>query len=428
MAINKQKTQELINNIQAVLNNVSSNLPEPLRPWLSDILLGKAIKEIENLITESRFPTIYVLGRSGHGKSSLINMLSGQNIAEVDDIKPCTPSAQPYFISFTEVFSEWRVIDSRGIFETTSPEGAPTIDALAQVKDDVRRYQPDIILHVIAASETRTLQPDFIAFSEIQRTIEKETGTPTPSLMVLTKVDVLGNPREWPAEKFAKKAALIQDLLRYVSHNVMKAKSSRIDANSTIKGFRFEDHKEYIGVIPVCTLHNDAWNIDTLSSFIGTYLPESTLLDYYQGLKRKDLLRRFSTSIIQRFVGISMLIATAPIPIVDFTVLIPLQLLLVAVIAGLSCRSFSLESVTEFTVATGINVGTTLGAKQLAQQFVEFIPIIGLPIHGLLAGATTYGIGKAAEIYFFTGEIKTVSSALGFAREWIISKATRREI
>ena len=59
---------------------------------------------------------------------------------------------------------------------------------------------------------------------------------------------------------------------------------------------------------------------------------------------------------------------------------------------------------------------------------MEFIPIIGLPVHGLLAGATTYGIGKAAEVYFFTGEIKTVNSALGFAREWIISKVTRREI
>ena len=39
MAINKQKTQELINSIQTILNNVSSSLPEPLRPWLSDILL-----------------------------------------------------------------------------------------------------------------------------------------------------------------------------------------------------------------------------------------------------------------------------------------------------------------------------------------------------------------------------------------------------
>lgn len=422
MAINKQQARELINVISGVFDNFSGIWSESQRQWLRNIVLGPAIAEIEKLIAESRPPTLYILGRSGHGKSSLINTLAKQKVADVDDIKPCTPSAQPYFISFSDVFSEWRVIDSRGIFETTSPDGAPTINALDQVKHDINHYRPDILLHVIAASETRTLQPDFVAFSEIQQTIKNETGTTTPSLMVLTKIDVLGNPREWPAETSPKKAALIQELLDYVSHKVLKAKSSRIDMNATIKGYQFEQHKDYIGIIPICALHDDSWNIDTLSSFIGTHLPESTLLDYYQGLKRKDLLRLFSTSIIQKFVGIAVLIGIAPIPIVDLMVLVPLQLLLITVIAGLSCRSFSTDSVAEFTVATGINIGTTLGAKQLAQQVIEFIPVIGLPLHGLLAGATTYAIGKAAEAYFFNGEIIKDTSALNFVREWIVRR------
>jgi len=424
MAINKQRARELIDSVSGVFDNFSGIWSESQHQWLRNILLGPAIVEIEKLIADSRPPTLYILGRSGHGKSSLINMLANKNIAGVDDIKPHTPSAQAYDILFTEVFSAWRVIDSRGIFETTSPDGAPAIDALDQVKKDVSHYKPDIILHVIAASETRTLQPDFIAFSEIQRIIEKETGTRTLSLMILTKVDVLGNPRDWPAEKFPKKVALIHDLLDYVCHTVLKAKSRRIDMNSTIKGHHLEQHKDYLGVIPVCGLHGDSWNIDTVASFIGTYLPESTLLDYYQGLKRKDLLRRFSTSIIQKFVGIAVLIGIAPMPIADLMVLVPLQLLLITVIAGLSCRSFSTDSVTEFTVATGINIGTTLGARQLGQQVVEFIPVIGLPLHGLLAGATTYAIGKAAEAYFFNGEIIKVNSALNLARDWMFGKIT----
>ena len=424
MAINKQRAKDLIDGISAVFDNIGGNWTPEQRTWLRNVLLGPAIAEIEQLITKSRPPTLYILGRSGHGKSSLINTLAKQEVARVDDIKPCTPSAEPYLISFADVFSEWFVIDSRGIFETTSPDGAPTIDALEQVKRDISHYRPDIILHVIAASETRTLQPDFIAFSEIQRIIERETGVRTPSVMVLTKVDVIGNPREWPAEKSPKKAAQIQDLLNYIAHTVLKAKSKRIDLNTTIKGYLLEQHKDYIGVIPVCALNGESWNNETLSSFIGSYLPKSAILDYYQGLRDKNLLSRLSTSIILKFAGIAALIGMAPIPIADFMILLPLQLLLITVIAGLSCRSFSVDSVTEFTIATGINVGTTLGARQLAQQFVEFIPVIGLPLHGLLAGGTTYAIGKAAEAYFFNGEIGKAGSTLSLVREWIFGRLT----
>ncbi|MGI8648945.1 MAG: GTPase, partial [Rubrobacter sp.] len=106
------------------------------------------------------------MGRSGHGKSSLINALAGRKVAEVDDIKPRTIGADPHYISFPEFYAEWEIIDSRGIFETTSPEGAPQQDALTQVKEDIRRHRPDVVLHVIAAPETRTLQNDFKAFAE----------------------------------------------------------------------------------------------------------------------------------------------------------------------------------------------------------------------------------------------------------------------
>jgi hypothetical protein len=46
---------------------------------------------------------------------------------------------------------------------------------------------------------------------------------------------------------------------------------------------------------------------------------------------------------------------------------------------------------------------------------------VGAGISGAMAGATTYGIGKAAEAYFFAGEMRRPSS---FLRDW--ARVSRR--
>lgn len=426
MAVDKSKTRDLIDEINAAFDVAASGLSEKTREWLKKNIMGAALSEIEKLVVESRPPVLYVMGRSGHGKSSLINALAGRKVAEVGDIKPRTVGADPYYISFPEVYAEWEIIDSRGIFETTTPEGAPQKDALAQVKEDIRKYRPDIILHVIAAPETRTLQNDFKAFAEVQKVAVKERqkvavkerGSPAPSIMVVSKVDVIGNPRDWPLEEHANKAGLVKELLDYVTNDVLASPRNKIDLNSSIKGYALTGG-DYVGIVPVCARDGDEWNVTTLSSFIGKHLPENALLDFYQAQQRKELLRRLSTSVIRRFSIIGGGIGTAPVPIADIVVLTPLQLLMVALIAGLSCRPFSLDSVSEFAAASGVNIGAAFGARQLARQLVKFVPVVGLPASGTMAGAATFGIGKAAEAYFFYGETKR---PVTFLREWFTKR------
>lgn len=405
MAIDKSKTRDLINGINTAFDEATSKLSEERREWLKENIMSAAFGELEKLIMESRPPVLYVMGRSGHGKSSLINALAGRKVADVDDIKPCTIGADPYYISFPEFYAEWEIIDSRGIFETTTPEGAPQKDALAQVKEDIRKHRPDVILHVIAAPETRTLQNDFKAFAEVQKVAKKGLGAHVPSIMVVSKVDVIGNPRDWPIEEHANKAGLVKELLDYVTNDVLECPREKIDLNSSIKGYILTGG-DYAGIVPVCVRESDEWNVDTLFSLIGERLPESARLDFYQAQQRKELLRQFSTSITKRFSTIAGGIGMAPFPIADIAVLTPLQLLMVALIAGLSCRPFSVNSVAEFTAATGVTIGTAIGVRELARQLVKFVPIVGLPVSGAIAGATTLGIGKSAEAYFFQGEIK----------------------
>ena len=424
MAVDKEKTKQLIESVNATFDTVASALEESKRQWIKEKVLGAALGEIEKLVVESRPPVLYIMGRSGHGKSSLINALAKREVAKTDDVRPCTVGVEPYFITFSEFYSEWHVIDSRGIFETTQPDGAPDANALDQVKADVAKYRPDVILHVVAAPETRTLENDFKAFAEVQAVVRRELGAPPPAVMVVNKIDVMGNPRQWPLEEHPQKASIVKELLDYVAKDALGGTPKRYDLNHALHGYTLED-ADYVGLIPVCALPGeDVWNVATLSSFIGEHLPESAQLDFYQAQQRKEQLRRVSSSITARFSSIAGLIGTSPVPISDIAVLTPLQSLMVAFIAGLSCRQMSVDAVTEFATASGVNVGAAFGVREIARQALKFLPVGGNAASGVIAAGATYGIGKSAEAYFFNGEVK---KPVEFVKQWWASRSAETD-
>lgn len=412
MAIDKASAKNLLDEIDSLVKGI---VPEDILGPIEQAILGPVREEISKFITESREPRIYVMGRSGHGKSSLINCLCNQVVAEPGDVKPKTSESEIYKIEFPESHAKWEVIDSRGLFESTPPEGGAQADTVQLVVDDVKTYEPDVILHVIAAPEARTLHNDLIAYSTICDQIAEHTSTKPPTLIILNRVDTLGNPRDWPPEKSRSKRNLIRELLDYVAKDILQVRVDAIDSSDMIKGYRVED-SQYLGIIPASCLFEDRWNLDTVHTFIGQQLPEDARLDFYQAIKRKDLLQKMSTSMIRRFSSISLGIGAIPVPLVDLALLTPLHLVLIAIIGGLSCRPLSKKTANEYIAAAGMATGVGLGArialrfglyglKQASRQILKLAPGVGTAISAGLAASTTYAIGKSAEKYFFSGEV-----------------------
>ena len=406
MAIDKNKLKKLLEDIDDLFDLVGKDIPQETRDLVMKKVLGPAVKDIRDIIENGRDPRLMIVGRSGHGKSSLINALAKKKIAETSDVKPGTYGSDKYLINFPEYYSTWTVIDSRGFFDPTRPEGATEDNALKQLKNDIKKHKPDILMHVINIRELRASAKDMEALQDIRKSINKEIKSDIPSIIVLTNVDTLGNPREWPLINYPAKVGLLQESLDYLTHDILKIEEKeRINLNISYEGYKLYDDK-YIGVIPVCTLEGDYWNIGTLARFIGEYLPLEAQLNFFQGRNETEELKAITTQIIKRFSGYASLIGTTPIPVADTLILTPLQLLMITIVGALAGKELKVETAHEYLAAVGINLGAAYGAKTLARQLLKIIPIGGHVVSGGIAGSATYAIGKSAEAFFFHGMVK----------------------
>ena len=410
MAIDRNRLKYLINDIDELFETYSAPLGERVRHWIQAAVMGPAFAELREFIEESRPPVLFLAGRSGHGKSSVINALAAKKIAETGHVRPTTPEALAHLITFPERFATWQVVDSRGIFETSPPGGAPTPDATQALSDAMLKHRPDVVLHVISMPEVRALANDLRVMSDIMEDLRKSTGGYTPLVVVLSKPDIIGNPREWPPERHPRKAAQIKEALDYFVTDALEIKSGfrPLDLNTPYRGYEFDPNERNVFcLVPVFAMEEEpAWNIEMLVQAIGDRLPKSARLDFYQAQQRKEFLRRLSDSVIKRFAGIATAVGSSPIPVADIAVLTPLQLMMIAVIAGLSCQQLSIGSATSYLTAAGINVGGAVGMRTVAQQLIKLIPGAGPMVSGGIAGAGTYALGKSAQSYFFSGEIR----------------------
>lgn len=408
MPIDRNKLSKLVEFMEESFNEIEKKAPTPGKKIIRKKVFEPLLGDLKKITDETRPPVMMMVGRTGHGKSSLINAISGKNYAEIDDVRSCTEEAKTYTIHFPEQYASMRFIDTRGIFESVSPDGAVKDDAIDVLESEIIAFKPDLLFHVINAKEVRALQKDIEAFKSIKKAIKKKLKYEIPTLIVISHVDILGKSSEWPIEDFPEKADKIRQLLDFLAEDVLEIESKRfIDRNNPIKGYWVEDDS-YIGIIPVCSEEGKFWNIDFLIDFIGKTLPEEALLDFFQARGELAQLKVYSSKIIKSFSVAASGIGMTPIPVSDMSILLPIQVLMITIIAALSGREVSKETAAEFFGAIGINIGAAYVFKMGAQQAVKLLPIPGAAqtISGTIAGSATYGIGKSAEAYFFHNTIQ----------------------
>ena len=103
------------------------------------------------------------------------------------------------------------------------------------------------------------------------------------------------------------------------------------------------------------------------------------------------------------FSSLAFLIGTEPIPGPDIALLIPLQMMLISLIAYLSGRNLSTKTTGEFLASVGVNLGVGFVFREAARQLVKLFAGPGNLISGGVAASGTFAIGKAASAYYLEG-------------------------
>ncbi len=132
-------------------------------------------------------------------------------------------------------------------------------------------------------------------------------------------------------------------------------------------------------------------------------LPNPARLEMARISKDEAVQTDIAYLLVKSTTAICTAIGAQPIPLADLPILTTLQLVMVSGIMYVSGRERSLRAATEFIGALGVNVGAGMLLREGARAILKFFPGWGNIVCGMVAGAGTYAMGRAATVFFIHG-------------------------
>jgi uncharacterized protein (DUF697 family) len=140
-----------------------------------------------------------------------------------------------------------------------------------------------------------------------------------------------------------------------------------------------------------------------LMSLLAAELPNQAKIEMIRISRDRHAQLHVAQMLIKSTTAICAAVGAQPIPLADMPVLTALQVLMVSGIMYISGRERSLRAATEFMAALGANVGVGMLLREGTRAMLKFFPGWGNVVCGMVAGAGTYAIGRAATAYFLEG-------------------------
>lgn len=357
------------------------------------------INDILKQNTGSRPPRLYLFGRSGAGKSSLINALCDEEVTDVGTVKPTTVSSKLFEIELSQLNTKWHLVDSRGLFESVPADGGVSVDTVKKLKTDLESYCPDILLHVMTPEQARAGEDDFAAIEELDDAI---VGSLPPRVTCINKVDTfLSLGGDWPPEGNEKVQQRIIEVLDLVTEILPVYRHEDIDPADPARGRLFGSNRN-LGAIPLYVKEKPYWNLKALADLFYYRTRNSTILGAAQTQRKKRVMRRLSRKqTIQMAEEINevprKLIVDPRVPIVT-----ELESLLIALIGAFAGRKLHRGTVEDYHRSVDMSLGdmvstasgvTTDAITGLFKQDLNYIR------------NNFYCVGRSAEVFFFDDKI-----------------------
>ncbi len=140
-----------------------------------------------------------------------------------------------------------------------------------------------------------------------------------------------------------------------------------------------------------------------LLSVLTGELPNEAKIEMIRISRDRDAQHHVAQMLVKSTTAICTAIGAQPIPLADMPILTSLQAVMVSGIMYISGRERSLRAATEFITALGANVGMGMLLREGARAILKFFPGWGNIVCGMVAGAGTYAMGRAAMAFFIGG-------------------------
>ena len=411
--------------IDQMIDTIPDEIPMQVRELLKDKILGdKDLKELMDGIDNHRPPRFLLVGRTGAGKSSLINAITGFYSAQVSDTESCTPG-----IEICKVYDEDNVLmellDTRGIAESAPVKELATAEG--QLLDQVNGFSPDAAIFLLNCAHRDSVGEDAEFCKLIVKAYEERNHVKLPVIVVMNKADEvqpgrIKDPKYYNSVKINNIEEIVRNYRNVLDKHELKYETA-IAVSSYIEWMTKDGREVSAEEINSMTAGEKA---QLLISFDGRYqiselidILEEVIEDFQakmglrMALRLNDLVSRLSVTLTRIFAGISATVALTPIPVSDIYILCTLQAFLVTIIASLSGRDISLDTAKEFIVSIlgvgGFGFLLRFGAQQVVKLFNLVVPAAGSAASAAIAAGGTITMGKLAKKYYIDGQSKEMA-------------------
>jgi len=403
-----QKRMNHIGNLNNYLEELLAKIPGNLlsgkqQEKLMDVLLDdKDLNKLLEGLKDPRPPRFVLVGRTGVGKSSLINAMSGRYLAEVSDVEIGTKEARRFtYESDGQVYFE--VIDTRGIGESESF----TKSAEAELTAVIKEFRPDAILFLQKATERAHIDVDVDSAKKILLNV----GYDLPMVGILTHVDELNPSRlKEPADYPLGKLDLVEEKKAQLQR-IFKARDAHVEAIIPVSSYiEWNQNPDELSEVErhALTIEFDGrYGIEELLDFLEQSIDIRAAIHLGMTIRINKISEKIALRFIKVFSALSATVALSPIIATDIAVLLSLQTVLLMIIAYLSGRDLEFKTARELLVSIGGIGATGFTLRMIAQQGSKFanlvLPGAGSAISASIASGGTYAIGKAAVAYYLKG-------------------------